>query len=549
MRIHLLIIFILLFLGNRSFAQEQLSETDKLVQLAKVWGFLKYYHPQVSKGKFDWDKELINIIPQLEKAKDKNEVSVVYINWLESLGRVRKCRKCETQTIETFDNNFNLDWIIDTSYFSKELTKRLVKIESNRRLGKKHYVEYGKIKLSEAQMVNEKVYNKISWKDSNVRLITLFRYWNFVEYFFPYKYQTDKPWDKVLEYSIPVFLNIKTETEFHLAMLELVASINDSHSEFVTLKTFEHFGNKFLPVTIEYLDGVGIVTGFYDDSLASIDDFKVGDIITKINGTDVSTKYDSLNKYIIGSNEGRKKSRSFKHIFNGTTDSVQIQFKRDGNLYSKVVHRHLYKDFAPKKRSEQTYEVLTDNIGYINMGWLERDSVHKVYNKLDSTSGLILDFRNGSPKGTWDVVIDYISSSENQFCRIIYPLLNYPGKYVLQEPFSCGTNSPRKYKGKVVLLVNENTQSHGEYSLMSLQTGDNVITVGSRTSGADGNTTTFRIFDNYKTIITGTGVFYPDMSITQRKGVMIDYEVKPTIEGLSVNKDEFLLKAIHLLNN
>lgn len=134
-------------------------------------------------------------------------------------------------------------------------------------------------------------------------------------------------------------------------------------------------------------------------------------------------------------------------------------------------------------------------------------------------------------------------------CRIIYPLLSYPGKYVMQEPFTCGTNAPRKYKGKVVLLVNENTQSHGEYAVMCLQTGDKVITVGSRTSGADGNTTTFRIFDNYKTMLTGTGVFYPDMSITQRKGVEIDYKIKSTIEGLSENKDEWLLKAIELLNN
>lgn len=544
-----LILFILLFFANKSFAQTELGKTDKLVQLAKVWGFLKYYHPQVSKGKFDWDKKLVDIIPHLEKAKDKNEVSEVYINWLASLGKVRKCRKCKKQTVRTFDENFNLDWISDTSYFSEELTMKLLEIESNRRLGKKYYVRYEKNKQGEALMVNEKKYDKLSWKDSHVRIITLFRYWNFVEYFFPYKYQTDKSWDEVLEYSIPVFLNAETETEFHLAMLELVASINDSHGAFITPKTFNHFGNKFLPVVIKYLDGVGIVTGFYDDSLAAIDDFKVGDIITKINDTDVSTKYDSLSKYIIGSNERRKQSRSFKYLFNGVTDSVRIQFERDGRHYSKVVHRYTYSNFNNKRNNGQTYEVLPDNIGYINMGWLERDSVHKIFNQLGSTNGLILDFRKGSPNGTWDLVVDYVSTGESEFCRIIYPILNYPGKYVVQEPYTCGTNSPRKYKDKVVLLVNENTQSHGEYSVMSLQTGDNVITVGSRTSGADGNTITFKIFGDYKTMITGTGVFYPDMSITQRKGVKIDYEVQPTIEGLSVNKDELLLKALDLLSN
>lgn len=547
MRIHLIII-ISLFLGTKPLAQEVPGQTEKLVQLAKVWGFLKYYHPNVSKGKFDWDEELFRIIPKLENAKNKNEVSTVYINWLESLGKVRNCRKCEKQITGVFDQNFNLDWISDTSYFNLELTKKLEKIETNRRLGKKHYVDYKRKKLSAAQMINEKKYDQNSWKDSNIRLITLFRYWNFVEYFYPYKYQTDTSWEKVLEYSIPVFLNAKTETGFHLAMLELVASINDSHGEFVTLKTFEYFGSKFLPVTIEYMDDKYVVTGFYDDSLALIDDFRIGDVITKINGTDVSKKYDLIKKYIVGSNESRKKSRSFKYLFNGSTDSVLIQFNREGRLYSKVVHRYNYKDFNLTKRKEPSYGVLSNNTGYINMGWLERDSVNKVFNSLDKTDGLILDFRNGSPNGTWDLVIEYISSEKNDFCRIIYPLLNYPGKFVSKEPFICGTNSPRKYKGKIVLLVNENTQSHGEYSVMSLQTGDNVITIGSRTSGADGNTTTLNLFDNYKTMITGTGVFYPDMSITQRKGVKIDYEITPTIEGVSKNKDELLLKAIELLN-
>ena len=547
MRIRLIII-ILLFLGTKLIAQEQPRQTVKLVQLAKVWGFLKYYHPNVSKGKFDWDKELLRLIPKLEKAKNKNEVSTVYINWLESLGKVRKCGKCKKQINNVFNKNFNLDWISDTTFFNRELSRKLERIESNRRIGKKHYVTYKRKKLSAAQMINEKKYDQKSWEDPNIRLVTLFRYWNFVEYFYPYKYQTNSSWDKVLEYSIPVFLNAKTETEFHLAMLELVACINDSHGEFITLKTFKYFGNKFLPVTIEYIDDLYVVTGFYDDSLALIDDFKIGDIITKINGTDVSKKYDLINKYIVGSNESRKKSRSFKYLFNGTTDSVLIQFNREGLMYSKIVHRYNYKDFNLSKRKEQTYDILSDNTGYINMGWLERDSVYKVFNRLDTTDDLILDFRNGSPNGTWDLVIEYISSNKNDFCRIIYPLLNYPGKFVLEEPFSCGTSSPRKYKGKIVLLVNENTQSHGEYSVMSLQTGDNVITVGSRTSGADGNTTTLNIFNNYKTMVTGTGVFYPDMSITQRNGVKIDHEIKPTIEGVLENKDELLLKAIELLN-
>jgi C-terminal processing protease CtpA/Prc len=39
---------------------------------------------------------------------------------------------------------------------------------------------------------------------------------------------------------------------------------------------------------------------------------------------------------------------------------------------------------------------------------------------------------------------------------------------------------------------------------------------------------------------------YPDKTETQRKGVKIDIEIKPTIEGLKQGRDEILEKAIEL---
>ena len=105
-----------------------------------------------------------------------------------------------------------------------------------------------------------------------------------------------------------------------------------------------------------------------------------------------------------------------------------------------------------------------------------------------------------------------------------------------------------KYKGKVIILVNETSQSHAEFTAMILQTGDNAITIGSQTSGADGNVDRFEMVGGYKTMITGIGIFYPDETETQRKGIKIDIEVKPTIQGIIDRKDEVLERAIEYAN-
>ena len=46
-------------------------------------------------------------------------------------------------------------------------------------------------------------------------LLELFRYWNYVEYFFPYKYETDQNWNDVLTEMIPKFLMIDNDENFH----------------------------------------------------------------------------------------------------------------------------------------------------------------------------------------------------------------------------------------------------------------------------------------------------------------------------------------------
>lgn len=45
------------------------NEIKNLSNLCKVWGFLKYYHPNVAKGNFNWDEHLLTILPKIENSK------------------------------------------------------------------------------------------------------------------------------------------------------------------------------------------------------------------------------------------------------------------------------------------------------------------------------------------------------------------------------------------------------------------------------------------------------------------------------------------------
>jgi C-terminal processing protease CtpA/Prc len=107
---------------------------------------------------------------------------------------------------------------------------------------------------------------------------------------------------------------------------------------------------------------------------------------------------------------------------------------------------------------------------------------------------------------------------------------------------------PSFYDGKVMILANEQTQSHAEFTIMSFQTVPGAKTFGSQTAGADGNISTIYLPCGVTTIFTGLGVFYPDGTPTQRVGIKIDYQVKPTMKGIREGRDEVLERAIRYIN-
>lgn len=523
--------------------EKRLTENEKLVAIAKVWGFLKYYHPQVAKGNYNWDEQLFAVMEKAERVKTSKELSEILNNWVKSLGEVETCSKCfQIIQEEEFLKNFNLTWI-DSGFFSQKLSENLTHIKKNRVQDYQHYVTTSK--AGNIIVQNEPEYEYFNWEERELRLLSLFRYWNQVEYFFPYKYQMDQDWDKTLEILLPKFQNVQNEQEYHLAMLELVVSIDDSHAYLVTEHTNQYFGYYWAPVKMEMIDGKAVVTGVYDKTKAMEDDWQVGDILTAVDGVLISVIVEGDRKYLYGSNNAAKYRNIEISLLNGSTTSADIEFLRDGKIQTKQIKRYLKSEFSQEKPVEPKWKFHEKKIGYVNMGLIENQDVKQMMNELKNTKAIIFDIRN-YPKGTLYSIANEINIEDRPFVKFIVPDLNYPGKYTWIESLSAGRKNAEAYQGKIILLVNELTQSHAEFTAMALQTASDVTVVGSQTSGADGNVSDVSFLAKFRTYMTGIGVFYPDGRKTQRIGIVPDIEVKKTLEGIKQGTDEVLEKALEV---
>jgi C-terminal processing protease CtpA/Prc len=543
----LLIVLILLF--QYSFSKP-ITETQKLAATAKIWGFLKYYHPNVADGSKNWDEQLFQVLPKVEEAKSAEAFSLVIDNWITALGEI-KVNKTSKQTskVNYFDKNFDLSWINKNDLFSKSLSKKLKFIEENRIQGKQYYVDFALKSGMPLQFNNEIKYTDFKWTDKNLRLLALFRYWNYIEYFFPYKYKMDENWDKVLVEMLPRFFAPESEKDFVLAMREISIKLNDTHASTQMNQLFEYFGDKFIPAEIKIIDEKAIVVGLKNDSLAKISDIRIGDVITKVEGKTISEILKENWKYIEGSNEPSILKNAYWTIFNGKTSSFEIEFIRDRKSALKSINRYKYQDLKVQSPKKEKWKILEGNIGYVNFDILDVNDVPNLISELKNTNAVIFDDRT-RPHDVMFAISDWLNPEEREFARCLDPEVSYPGRYVWRnEVKKCGKNNPEYYKGKVIVLIDEKTVSHGEFTAMSLKTAPNTIFIGSQTGGTDGANYKFSIIKGFSSSFTCYGVFYPNKKETQRIGIVPDIEVKPTIVGIQQGRDEVLERAILFAKN
>ncbi len=520
-------------------AKTSINETQKLATLCKVWGLLKCYHPGVASGKLDWDKELINQIPKIKSSTTKAEFNSI-INDLVSLAdNTKRIKKKKSKTEIKYEVDFC--WIQDTTIISNTISKKLEYVIENFNPQRNHYFKKD-IFIGKIKFVNEARY-KSYYPVEEIRILALFRYWNSINYFCPNKNIMDKSWDSVLIEFIPKFINCSDSISYLNTVLELNTNINDGHTSYFTTSSRLLNKDYSLPFSVKYIDGNTVIDQILSDTIKSV---KVGDIITKFNGENINEYRKSLIKYMGASNNaGLQKYIDWFIPIGLLNEKVSIEINNDTNklVYLRnIIFDSLY--FLQKTKKSQ---MIDGKYLFINLHELEnRKKIKRAIDSIRFAKGIILDLRNGAPD-IENYLYRKISCNERTvFIKLKGPRKNIPGAFMSNDNKLRGGN--HCYDIKIVILVDENTQSHTEWVCMKFQTLKNSITVGSQTAGADGNMSFIYLPGGIITGFSGLGVLYPDGTQAQRKGNKIDIEAKQTIKGIKAGKDEVLDRAIEYIN-
>lgn len=528
------------------------KEVEDLFVLGKLWGFLKYHHPAVATGKYDWDKELISFLPSYRMAKDKAQRNDSLLAWVNRLGMVTACDSCRDSTFKNLALRPDFSWI-RRGAFSKKLADKLLYIKANRQRGDQYYVRFFREEdIHIASFEHENAYGTMTYPSPEYRLLALFRYWNIIEYWYPYKYNLGQGWDAVLKKMIPLMIAAGNASEYSEAIQQLVATIQDSHAVVQSKTITEDAGRYYMPFTVKFIEQQAVIVSIINDSLAKKSGIVKGDILESIDGVSIKELVDKKRPLIAASNNGSFLNIVRQLLTKSRQETNELTVRRDGQLKKLTAFNYFSRSMLWIKPGTFSLErdssicMIGDSIGYVNLGNLQRKDSLKLRALAQRSKGLIIDNRQ-YPKtlSSGDLIGNIILPPNIVFTKFssLYP--GYPGLFPFSKPTGMGTEgSDHYFPGKIAILINEETQSSTEFQAMIFRTAPGAVLIGSNTAGADGNVALINLPGGIATYISGLGVYYPNGKETQRIGIVPDIAVHPTIKGFLDNRDELLEKGV-----
>src|SRR5665213_569308 len=408
---------------GQGFAQDT---TARLYYAAKIWGYLKYFNPNVDGCNKNLDSNLIALIPEIENDSSNSLFNASLLKIFAYAGPMPTASVPPPLLTPDQTINLNLSWQYDTS-LSPEVQALLDSIRVNFRPAQSCYYESSP--YNPPYVINENDYPLPLASTEPYRLLTLFRVWNMYDYFYPYKTLLDQPWDSTLMEMIPIIQAARTTLAFQLALMEFQAQLQDAHAFTNSDTLASHFGYHYFPMVFSYIDSQTVITKVFHGVTA----VKVGDVVLSINGMPTQTIRDSLRKYTPGGNPSVINRYISESLLKGQSSLAQTLLVDDGTgsrmvSVGRTSNVNEVGDSIYNWQGDGSHwKILPGNIGYVNMGIANSADIEEMFPSLRNSPAIIFDMRNYPQNFLIYQLCDSLMPNSVPFAKWFFPDPTYPG--------------------------------------------------------------------------------------------------------------------------
>ncbi|HEY8742272.1 MAG TPA: S41 family peptidase, partial [Chloroflexota bacterium] len=409
----------------------------------------------------------------------------------------------------------------------------------------------------------ERGYDQMAEPSLAYRLLALFRLWNAVHYFFPYKELMDRPWEDYLPAFLPRFAAAGDALAYATSVAEAAAWLQDSHAGVQSAVLDRHLGTHVPALQVQWIEGQSVVTRVLPDVLPT-SVVAVGDVVVAVDGAPVQVRREHLGRLRAASTPQALAWLVHRRLLAGPEGSqAEIGVRKPGGEEARVTLPRVYPfAAAPFPPSRPVFSVLEEGYGYVDLTQLTVPQVDAAFEAIRQTPAVIFDMR-GQSHGVFWLLARRLGTHSVPATRFRIPEPRGPSPDTVgawtgvqwtlpsRNPWTIVQWTPPssgwRYTGRVVVLINEAAVSQAEHTCLFLEAASDATFVGSATHGANGNVTEVALPGGMMVRFTGLDVRHADGRQLQRVGILPHLEVHPTIAGIRAGRDEVLEAAVAYL--
>jgi len=375
-----------------------------------------------------------------------------------------------------------------------------------------------------------------SCSNLSVRLSNVIRIFNIIQHFYPYKKEAPINWELETRKALRQAFKDKTRKEHIISLEKYTAKLNDGH---VWIGGYNR-GSYLPPLSLQFLQNRLIVTKLYDNNTG----LNLGDEIVRVNGMSIADFYKQRASRVSAATNQLRRKRTIQLFLNGYSNSaIQLETKNKKVTINRTQHytNSIRKDTIMHRQ-------YADGIFYLNLNEIAMDSIVKLMPKLKEQKAIICDLRrypnNNSGFLSFLIKKDDTASNWMETPEIIEP--NYSNVKISNSGWKLPAAKPYLGDKHIIFLVSGRCVSYCESIMLLVEHYKMGVIVGEATAGTNGNMNPIKLLDGLNFCFTGMKVTKLNGSQFHGVGVLPNYKVNRTMEGVQIGRDEVLEFAIEL---
>lgn len=379
------------------------------------------------------------------------------------------------------------------------------------------------------------------------RMLAAIKLWATLDNYFPAKRLMSNSWDEALQRCLYKMTKVQDAHEYGVILQEMAASLDDSHVGVGSRALGGNSRTHGIGVVLAAIDEGILVANVTDPALLRSGLLKVGDDIVQIDGEYVGARLARLRAAMAASTEAGRWRKAMAEMLTFLPGaSVTLQVEGGDGKRREVVLQPTPLDDALAPRHARPMIAVNKGIAYVDLDRLQAGEVDAMFDKIKGSRALILDMR-GYPHGTGRAIAERLNVNDASIFAMNYqPLVTAPeasyGVQLAYPDFLFPARAPL-YQGKVVMLINEHTQSQAEHLALAVEAATPVTFIGTPSAGANGDLREVVLPGKVHVWYSGLEVRHADGRQLQRVGVQPHILVAPSVAGLRAGRDEVLERA------